>query len=145
MDDKQINEFLAENMFGLVRQKDFGEWSEHDWERDKNGEIDDFAFGVGYCNGPMCKRCFYSFCEHCEDDYEKALKEDLPCVKEAPNYIKDYKPVLDKAEAFVIKKQSNKGFYEVYFNGCKAENKDLGRAICLSAISYFKEVKNDQI
>jgi len=42
------------------------EFKEHDWYRDKDGEIDVFAFDVDYHNGPMCKRCDYSFCKHCE-------------------------------------------------------------------------------
>lgn len=41
------------------------EYSEHDWERKKNGDIDTFALAFDYHNGPMCKRCYYSFCIHC--------------------------------------------------------------------------------
>ena len=41
------------------------EYKEHDWIRDKDGSIDTFAMSVGFCNGPVCKRCHYSFCEHC--------------------------------------------------------------------------------
>lgn len=42
------------------------EFQEHDWYRNEAGEIDDFAFDVDYHNGPMCKRCYYSFCMHCD-------------------------------------------------------------------------------
>lgn len=42
------------------------EYPEHDWETDEKGEVDDCAWGQEYCNGPMCKRCYYSFCIHCE-------------------------------------------------------------------------------
>ena len=42
------------------------EYPEHDWERKENGEIDDFAFDGDYHNGPACKRCYYSFCIHCD-------------------------------------------------------------------------------
>lgn len=42
------------------------EYPEHDWETYENGEVDDFAWWHEYCNGPMCKRCYYSFCIHCE-------------------------------------------------------------------------------
>ena len=143
MTNKEINEYLAENMFGLIRQKDFGEWNEHDFERDNDGEIDDWAFSIGYCNGPVCQRCYYSFCKHCVDNYQDALKDDLPCVVEAPDYISDFKQVLDKAEAFVIKNQSNLSYYEVYFNGYKATNKDLGKAICLAAIKWLREKVED--
>jgi hypothetical protein len=42
------------------------EYPEHDWERKENGDIDDFAYDGDYHNGPMCKRCYYSFCIHCD-------------------------------------------------------------------------------
>ena len=42
------------------------EFQEHDWYRNKNGKIDEFAFDAGYHNGPSCKRCCYSFCIHCD-------------------------------------------------------------------------------
>lgn len=54
------------------------EHSEHLWKRDKNGEIDLWAFSVGYCNGPVCTRCWHSECEHCNEDWETDPTE--PCV-----------------------------------------------------------------
>ena len=42
------------------------EYPEHDWKTNEKGEVDDFAWGQEYCNGPMCKRCYYAFCIHCE-------------------------------------------------------------------------------
>lgn len=54
------------------------EYAEHDWQRDKNGEIDTSAWGVGFCNGPICKRCFHSECEHCNPKWETEPEE--PCV-----------------------------------------------------------------
>lgn len=144
MTDKEINEYLAENLFGLVRQKDFGEWNEHDWEREDDGSIDNWASSYEFCNGPRCSRCWYSFCEHCVKDYQEALKKDLPCIKEAPNYIKNYQDVLYKAEAFVLKKQSNSNNFEAYFNGYKATDFDLGRAVCLAAINCIKAKKGDE-
>lgn len=42
------------------------EYPEHDWERKENGDIDDFAYDGDYHNGPMCKRCYYSFCIYCD-------------------------------------------------------------------------------
>lgn len=44
------------------------EYPEHDWERNENGDIDDFAYEADYHNGPSCKRCYYSFCMHCDPD-----------------------------------------------------------------------------
>lgn len=54
------------------------EYAEHDWKRDKNGEIDTFAWGAGYCNGPVCARCWHSECEHCNPEWETDPTE--PCV-----------------------------------------------------------------
>lgn len=42
-------------------------YCEHKW-RMKYGEIDRFAFESGFCNGPVCERCGYSFCVHCNPD-----------------------------------------------------------------------------
>ena len=44
------------------------EYPEHEWERQENGEIDEFAMDVDNHNGPMCVRCWESFCVHCEPD-----------------------------------------------------------------------------
>lgn len=52
------------------------EFPEHDWYRTEDGEIDEFAMSVGFHNGPVCKRCGYSFCHWCEPDGWNAE----PCV-----------------------------------------------------------------
>ena len=54
------------------------EHSEHLWKRDKNGEIDTSAWGAGYCNGPVCTRCWHSECIYCNDEWETDPIE--PCV-----------------------------------------------------------------
>lgn len=54
------------------------EHSEHLWRRDKNGEIDTSAWGAGYCNGPVCTRCWHSECIYCNEDWETNPTE--PCV-----------------------------------------------------------------
>lgn len=41
---------------------------QHSWEKRENGEIDTFAMSCGYCNGPACKVCGYTFCEHCNPE-----------------------------------------------------------------------------
>lgn len=52
------------------------EFPEHKWMRTESGKIDEFAMSIGYHNGPVCERCYYSFCEHCEPDgWDKE-----PCV-----------------------------------------------------------------
>lgn len=42
------------------------EYPEHEWKRKENGEIDDCAFDMDNHNGPMCVRCWDSFCIWCE-------------------------------------------------------------------------------
>lgn len=54
------------------------EHSEHLWKRDKNGEIDTSAWEAGYCNGPVCTRCWHSECIYCNDEWETDPTE--PCV-----------------------------------------------------------------
>lgn len=54
------------------------EHSEHLWRRDKSGKIDLWAFDYGYCNGPVCTRCWYSECEHCNPEWKNNPTE--PCV-----------------------------------------------------------------
>lgn len=46
------------------------EYPEHLWSRDEDGKIDICAFEVGYCNGPVCTRCYHSECVHCNDEWE---------------------------------------------------------------------------
>lgn len=51
------------------------EYPEHDWVRNDKGEIDEWQLDAGYHNGPMCLRCYHSFCVHCE-----TYEEQDPCV-----------------------------------------------------------------
>ena len=46
------------------------EHSEHLWRRDIHGEIDLWAFESGYCNGPVCTRCYHSECINCNEDWK---------------------------------------------------------------------------
>lgn len=54
-------------------------YERHDWQRCKNGAIDDLAMEIGYHNGPFCKRCYYSFCVHCVQDVEAELNKPCDC------------------------------------------------------------------
>lgn len=62
--DAEINHLVAEQVMGL----DITKKSEHTWKRREHGTIDNFAMENGYHNGPVCTRCGYSFCEHCDED-----------------------------------------------------------------------------
>ena len=53
------------------------EYPEHDWRLTDEGEIDTFASEEGFHNGPLCKRCYHSFCVHCNPD---GYTDELPCT-----------------------------------------------------------------
>lgn len=62
----------------------YKEFKEHDWYRNEDDEIDEFAFDAGYHNGPTCKRCYYSFCIHCDPDgwnKEPCIIDEYKCQK----------------------------------------------------------------
>lgn len=48
----------------------------HVWESDSVGQIDSFAYEIGYHNGFKCVNCGYEFCKHClsEADIPKCAK-----------------------------------------------------------------------
>lgn len=46
-------------------------YGKHKCRKDKNGEIDDFAFDYGYHNGVVCEICGEAVCVHCNPDYDK--------------------------------------------------------------------------
>jgi hypothetical protein len=49
--------------------------NKHLWKREKNGDIDIFAFERGFHNGPVCKACGEAFCHHCHPEcYESECK-----------------------------------------------------------------------
>lgn len=39
--------------------------TKHSWCKDEYGDIDIFGYSDGFCNGPKCEICGYSFCHHC--------------------------------------------------------------------------------
>jgi hypothetical protein len=57
---RELDAFIAEKVFGLVPQKDFGEWPEHEWKRDEKGEIDEYVELGEYDMGRVCVRCHKS-------------------------------------------------------------------------------------
>jgi hypothetical protein len=38
----------------------------HVWQLDEDGLVDIYALDFEFHNGPMCKVCWLSFCEHCQ-------------------------------------------------------------------------------
>ncbi len=45
--------------------KDLAKLTKHTWMKDDDGEIDYFAMSEEFHNGPMCEKCHYSYCQHC--------------------------------------------------------------------------------
>ena len=43
----------------------------HTWKKDKNGEIDNFAWGFDYHNGVVCEVCGKTVCVHCNPNYDE--------------------------------------------------------------------------
>lgn len=67
-----FNAFIAK-----VREKHGHKWTtRHDenpdlYENNENGNtIDRFAYSVGYHNGMRCKECGFTFCVHCDSEFE---------------------------------------------------------------------------
>ena len=42
----------------------------HTWRKDKNGNVDEWAWESGYCNGVVCEVCYASYCVHCTPNYD---------------------------------------------------------------------------
>ena len=50
-----------------------GEWMpvhKHMWQKDKNGEIDEWVMSYDFHNGPICEICFDTPCVHCKPDWK---------------------------------------------------------------------------
>lgn len=53
-----------------VRHRHWVYSKKHLWYRDKDGKIDEWRLDVGFHNGPECRVCHRSICEHCHPDWE---------------------------------------------------------------------------
>lgn len=51
------------------------EYEKHQWRKNDNGEVDEWAFSSGYCNGVVCERCHDVECVICNPDYD-----NKPCI-----------------------------------------------------------------
>lgn len=99
MNIELINKTIATKLFGLVEGKDFGEWNEHDWKVDKDGVIDDMAFAFDNHNGPQCIRCWYYYCERCQDGQdgpEEPCKIELKDYTDESNFLSLIEKIEDK-------------------------------------------------
>lgn len=81
-DDWELHEMYT-NVISVLKEQEpktpihiHEEYLEHDWETDEDGKIDEWAMEYEFHNGPMCKRCGYSFCIHCKPNGWN----EKPCV-----------------------------------------------------------------
>lgn len=62
------------------------EYEKHQWEKDENGNVDEWAYTSEFHNGVVCERCHEIKCVHCNPDYDEE-----PCIVN-----KDVCPVCGK-------------------------------------------------
>lgn len=63
---RDLDALVAEKVMGLHPGVDFGDWPDHVWKLDEDGEIDEFGYDGDRHNGPSCSRCGYGYCQHCQ-------------------------------------------------------------------------------
>jgi hypothetical protein len=58
----------------------------HNWVKDEDGNVDEWAWERDFHNGVFCNRCYKMFCVHCNPDYDKdECKEYDNAEKESGN------------------------------------------------------------
>ena len=80
---RELDALVAEKVMGLKPGVDFGAWPEHEWKRDEDGTVDVFGFDADTHNGPVCVRCGYGYCHHCQKE------PSAPCEKRPRRYSTD--------------------------------------------------------
>jgi hypothetical protein len=76
---REMDVAIAEKVMGLIPQKDFGSWPEHEWKIGERGEIARLDLSE-YHMGPQCLRCYYCYCDGCCEG------EKGPCEKKPKPY-----------------------------------------------------------
>lgn len=74
----EIGKQYWKEFLDAVRERHGHVWKTHrdiypeDYDEDSEygNSIDIFAYEMGYHNGPQCKKCGYSFCEHCLSEFD---------------------------------------------------------------------------
>jgi hypothetical protein len=76
--DKGTRIFVAKHVFGQTEGIDFGTFKTHKWRmrEDDSTIVDDYAYSSDMHNGPICERCHFYYCVHCDSADEK---EATPC------------------------------------------------------------------
>lgn len=109
VDDKEITEYLLnETAIKIALEKQVSkkpihvhrEHDKHEWEKNADGTIDEYAFEYGFCSGVRCRRCGEKVCTHCNPNYDEYAGK---CIVN-----KDFCPTCEKEITKVDK----------YCNGC---------------------------
>jgi hypothetical protein len=64
MQQRVMQKFFTPTGKYTERQKAYLD-TDHVWEDDEDGYINIFAADYGTCNGPVCTKCGYDKCHHC--------------------------------------------------------------------------------
>lgn len=125
----EVNEFLAEKLFGLKQGVDFGELFEYKHDNPYGGRL-----------VKLCKKCYEI--------------HDPVCYTKAPDYIKNYQPILEKLRntekelcEIELCFRNKEGFCscDICIGGhptYSGKSKDIGEAICNAAVSYLQNQPN---
>lgn len=98
MNRQQANAELARRL-GL----NISENGQHRWRLLEDGSIDNMAMCQDSHNGPICERCYYSYCMHCDRPRDN-------CTPTPPDYFQDEAAAWKMVKWFKLK--SWPAFYE---------------------------------
>lgn len=83
----------------------------HDWQRNEDGAIDEWAWESDVHNGPRCKRCGYNPCVLCDPNFDdgECDPEDIAFMEKQRQWVKDrekalvyYNQIVDMANKGVL-------------------------------------------
>lgn len=140
MEQKEINEYLAEHLFGLKKDIDFGETFNHKIDLSK-----------GTRDSAPCEKCYKYF--SLAQIQSEAMNRYSCVQKLAPNYIENYQQVLEKLVTtphfcLTVQKTATTQAGKIFM--CTIDSHDnvfedvfgygdtIGEAVCKCAIEYLK-------
>ena len=61
------------------------EYEKHDWQKDEDGNVDEFAFEWDDHTGVACTRCCTTYCVYCDPDYDEKGDKCIIDYNKCPN------------------------------------------------------------
>lgn len=138
-----LDRAVAEKVMRLTPGADFGEWAKHDWKRREDGEVDTSAWESDNHSGPMCSRCYYSYCDMCRSEPSE------PCKVAPPPFSRDDAAAMRVVDEMVRRGwnatlKAFDGVWEAEFWGAGpfqvARHVDRRVAICLASLAAVESV-----